>query len=146
MTEAPVFVNHGHPMSNMERLSNKTNQQVSCCQTPIQEFGRRMKGRFFVKGNKDERISKKCCDGEENVDCCERNWCWLKPTHDQRGGAYQFFKCFLSLFHLWWNLLSNNSAFVSSVLATRNISSKQDTPNYDNWNLSYRLPPSRLII
>ena len=73
MTKARVFVNRVHQISNTERLSNKTNQQVSCCQTPIQEFGRRMKGRFFVKGNKDERITKKCCDGEENVDCCERN-------------------------------------------------------------------------
>ena len=58
-------MNHGHPTGNIERLSNKTNQQISCCQTTIQEFGRRMEGRFLVKGNKDKRIAKKCCDGEE---------------------------------------------------------------------------------
>ena len=51
---------------------NERNQQISCCQTTIEEFGRRMKGRFLVKGNKDERIPSKCCDGEENVECCER--------------------------------------------------------------------------
>ena len=37
--------------------------------TTIQEFGGWMKGRFPMKGNKDWRIPKNCCDGEENVDC-----------------------------------------------------------------------------
>ena len=32
-----------------------------------------MKGGFLVKGNKDEGISKKSCDGEENVSCWEIN-------------------------------------------------------------------------
>ena len=49
-------MNHGHPTGNTERLSNKTNQQISCCQTTIQEFGRRMEGRFLVKGNKDREL------------------------------------------------------------------------------------------
>ena len=42
-------------------------QQISCCQTLMQEFGRGVKGRFLVKGNKDKKISRKRCDGEENV-------------------------------------------------------------------------------
>ena len=42
-------------------------QQISCCQTSMQEFGRGVKGRFLVKGNKDKKISCKRCDGEENV-------------------------------------------------------------------------------
>ena len=42
-------------------------QQISCCQTSMQEFGRGVKGRFLVKGNKDKKISRKRCDGEENV-------------------------------------------------------------------------------
>ena len=60
-----MFVNYGHPIRCIERLANKTNQQISCCQTTIQEFGRWMKGRYPSKGNKD----KKCCDGKKNVDC-----------------------------------------------------------------------------
>ena len=64
-----MFVSYGHPIRCIERLANKTNQQISCCQTTIQEFGRRMKGRYLSKGNKDERIPKKCCDGKKNVDC-----------------------------------------------------------------------------
>ena len=31
-----------------------------------EKFG--VRGRLLVKGNKDERITKKRCDGEENVD------------------------------------------------------------------------------
>ena len=58
---------------SIEGLGNKANQKISCCQTTIQEFGRWMKGRFLVKGNKDQRIPKKCCHGEESVHCCERN-------------------------------------------------------------------------
>ena len=70
-----MFVNHGHPTGNTERLSNKTNQQISCCQTTIQEFGRRMEGRFLVNGNKDKRINKKCCDVKCDVKC------WLARRH-----------------------------------------------------------------
>ena len=63
-----MFLNlDGHPIRCIERLANKTNQQISCCQTTIQEFGRRMKGRYLSKGNKD----KKCCDGKKNVDCVQ---------------------------------------------------------------------------
>ena len=63
----PVPKSAGDQKGSIERLVNKTNQQISCCQTTIQEFGRRMKGRFPVKGNKDKSIPKKCSDGEENV-------------------------------------------------------------------------------
>ena len=35
-------------------MDNKTNAEISYCQTAIQEFRRRMKGRFLVKGNKDK--------------------------------------------------------------------------------------------
>ena len=35
----------------------------------MQEFGRRMEGRYFVKGNKDEKVPQKCHKREENVDC-----------------------------------------------------------------------------
>ena len=85
--KTPVFVNHGNPISSIERLGNKTNQQISCCQTTIQEFGRRMEGRSLMKGNKDKRIPKSCCDGQENVDCRERN----RLKHIYRD---QSFKCF----------------------------------------------------
>ena len=84
-----VFVNHGHPLSSIERLCNKTNQQMSCCQTTIQEFGWRMERRFLVKGNKDKRIPKSCCDGEENVDCWEWNELFFKLIYRN-----QSFKCF----------------------------------------------------
>ena len=67
--KTPVFVNQGHPISSSERMDNKTNAEISYCQTAIQEFRRRMKGRFLVKGNKDKSIPKECSDGEENVDC-----------------------------------------------------------------------------
>ena len=52
-----------------ESMDNKTNAEISCCQTAIQEFGRQMKGRFHMKGNKDNSIPKKYSDGEENVNC-----------------------------------------------------------------------------
>ena len=52
-----------------ERLAYQTNQQISCCQTTIQEFGRRMERRYLVKCNKDQRIPKKCCKGKKNVGC-----------------------------------------------------------------------------
>ena len=64
MTKAQVFVNRGYQISNTERLSNKTKQQVSCCQTTIQEF---------VKGKKDKRIPKTGYDGEE-IDSDTRVW------------------------------------------------------------------------
>ena len=86
-TKTPVFVNHGHPVGSIERLVNKTNQQISCCQTTIQEFGWRMERRFLVKGNKDKRIPKSCCNGEENVDCWE--WNGLKHIYREKS-----FKCF----------------------------------------------------
>ena len=73
---SPVFESPGirKAQGSIEGLGNKANQKISCCQTTIQEFGRWMKGRFLVKGNNDQRIPKKCCDGEENVHRCERNW------------------------------------------------------------------------
>ena len=86
-TKTLVFVNHGHPVGSIERLVNKTNQQISCCQTTIQEFGWRMERRFLVKGNKDKQIPKSCCNGEENVDC----WEWNGLKHIYRE---QSFKCF----------------------------------------------------
>ena len=49
-------------------LHQESNQQISCCQTSIRELGRGVKGMLLVKGNKDKRIAKKRCDGEENVD------------------------------------------------------------------------------
>ena len=52
-----------------KRIRNKTNAEISYCQTTLQQFGRLMKGRFLVKGNKDKSIPKKSSDGEENVDC-----------------------------------------------------------------------------
>ena len=113
----PVFVSIKYPAWNSERLANEANQQISCCQTTIEEFGRRMKGRFFVKGNKDERISNKCCDGEENVDCCERKWFLSKSTH-QRGRACQFFKCFRlcsSSCEIWYQHYSVNRFFLLTV-------------------------------
>ena len=64
--KTPVFVKH-----RQIGWVTKTNQQISGCQTMIQEFGWRMEGRFLMKGNKDKRIPKSCCDGEENVDCRE---------------------------------------------------------------------------
>ena len=36
-----------------------------------------MKGGFLDKGNKDEGIPKKCCDGEENVNYWEINPLYL---------------------------------------------------------------------
>ena len=86
-TKTPVFVNHGHPVGSLERLVNKTNQKISCCQTTIKEFGWRIEGRFLMKGNKDKRIPKSCCDGQENVDSRERN----RLKHIYRD---QSFKCF----------------------------------------------------
>ena len=68
-----AFVNNGNPKSCKKRIRNKTNEEISYCQTTIQQFGRRMKGRFLVKGNKDKSIPKKCREGEENVDCLQRN-------------------------------------------------------------------------
>ena len=50
-------------------MDNKTNQQISCCETLIEEFVWRMEGRLLVKGNDDKSIPKNYCDGEENVDC-----------------------------------------------------------------------------
>ena len=82
-----MFVNHGHPVGSLERLVNKTNQKISCCQTTIQEFGWRIEGRCLMKGNKDKRIPKSCCDGQENVDSRERN----RLKHIYRD---QSFKCF----------------------------------------------------
>ena len=72
---SPVFESPGirKAQGSMERLGNKANQKISCGQTTIQEFGRWMEGRFLVKGNKDQRIPKKCCHGKENVHRCERN-------------------------------------------------------------------------
>ena len=84
-TKTPVFVNHRHPVNSTVRLGNKTNQQISCCQTTIQELGWRMKARFLVKGNEDKRISKNCCDGEENIDCWEWNGLLFKLTYPNRG-------------------------------------------------------------
>ncbi|RMX48481.1 hypothetical protein pdam_00008479, partial [Pocillopora damicornis] len=49
-----------HPISGNERLPDNTNQQISCCQTTIQEFGRPMEGRYLVKGSKDEKVPQKC--------------------------------------------------------------------------------------
>ena len=86
-TKTLVFVNHGHPVGSIERLVNKTNQKISCCQTTIQEFGWRIEGRCLMKGNKDKRIPKSCCDGQENVDSRERN----RLKHIYRD---QSFKCF----------------------------------------------------
>ena len=63
LTETPVFVNQGHIASSRDRLAKNANQQVSCCQTTIQEFGRRVKGRFLVKGKKDKRIPKTGYEG-----------------------------------------------------------------------------------
>ena len=80
-----LFGNQGHPISCLERLANKTNQQISCCQTKIKEFGWRVEGRFFVKGNKNERIPEDCCDGEENVDCWELQRLLFWVTYSQRG-------------------------------------------------------------
>ena len=64
-----MFLNQGHPISCIERQGNKTNQQVSYCQRTVQEFRRQVEGIFLVKGNKDERIPKECCDKEENEHC-----------------------------------------------------------------------------
>ena len=50
MTKTPMFVNHRHPISNTERLSNKTHQQVSYRQTTIEGFGRRVEGRLRATG------------------------------------------------------------------------------------------------
>ena len=94
-TKTPVFVNHGHPVGSIERLVNKTNQQISCCQTTIQEFGWRMERRFLVKGNKDKRIPKSCCDGQENVDSRERN----RLKHINRDQSFKrFCLCSISLY------------------------------------------------
>ena len=45
-------MNNRNSKSSNERLAYKTNQQISCCQTTIQEFGRRMERRYLVKCNK----------------------------------------------------------------------------------------------
>ena len=75
LENSPVFERPGiqKAQGSMERLGNKANRQISCCQTTIQEFGRWMEGRFLVKGNKDQIVPKKCCHGKENVHRCEGN-------------------------------------------------------------------------
>ena len=37
-----------------------------------------MKGWYFVKGNKDEKVPQKCHEREENVDCRKINWLLLQ--------------------------------------------------------------------
>ena len=77
--KVPVFLNRGHPISSIERLGNKTNQQISCCYRMVMEFVRRVEGRFLVKGNKDERICNEWCDGEKNVHWWEKVNLWCNP-------------------------------------------------------------------
>ena len=57
LVSTPVSVNNRHPISSMDTLSNKINQQISCCRTTIKEFGRRMKGRLLVKSNREKENS-----------------------------------------------------------------------------------------
>ena len=71
-------------VSNHDRLAKNANQQVSLCQTTIQEFGRRVKGRFLMKGNKDKRTPKTDYDGEENVNCWVVDGLWLKSIYQRR--------------------------------------------------------------
>ena len=86
-------MNNRNLKSSNERLAYQTNQQISCCQTTIQEFGRWMDGRYLVKCNEDQRIPKKCCKGKKNVDCWQKQGVLLQFTR-QRRGAYKFFKRF----------------------------------------------------
>ena len=57
LVSTPVSVNNRHPISSMDTLSNKINQQISCCRTTIKEFGRRMKRRLLEKSNREKENS-----------------------------------------------------------------------------------------
>ena len=57
LVSTPVSVNNRHLISSLDTLSNKINQQISCCRTTIKEFGRRMKGRLLEKSNREKENS-----------------------------------------------------------------------------------------
>ena len=61
---------------------------------------RGLKGRSLVMGNKNKRIAKKRCDGEENVDYCERNWFLLTPTYQRGEHGLAFLELFWPVSHL----------------------------------------------
>ena len=44
-----------------------------------------MEGRFLVKGNKDETITKNSSNGEENVECWKCNGLLFQLTYPNRG-------------------------------------------------------------
>ena len=145
-----VLVNHGHPVGNIDRLGNKTNQQISCCQTTIQEFGWRMEGRFLVKGNKDKRIPKSCCDGEENVDFREWNGVLFKLTYPNWGAWQSFMFCVcvphLIIFVVAIILLSFLLFCNLSLVTMRNISFSQHPLSQDQLNLHFWIAITRVKI
>ena len=117
---------------------NERNQQISCCQTTIEEFGRRMKGRFLVKGNKDERRMMRW-----------RGECWLLrkkvilvEVYSPRRENIGVLQMFSSVFHMYWNLLSTLFCYLFpfsyslSLIAARNVLSGQHSPRDDHWDFN----------
>ena len=51
------------------------------------------KGRFPMKGNKDWRIPKNCCDGEENVDCLQIYWFGEQTSSNGFLQSTSFYNC-----------------------------------------------------
>ena len=143
-----VLVNHGHPVGNIDRLGNKTNQQISCFQTMIQELGWWMEGRFLMKGNKDKKIPKSCCDGEENVDCIEWNGLLFKLTYPNRGSWQSFMFCVcvppFILFVVAIILLPFLLFCYLSLVTTRNISFYQHPPSQNQLNLHFWIAITRV--
>lgn len=62
-----MFLNHKHhdPKSSIERLANKTNQQIKLLPDNDTRVSTSDEGRFFVKSNEDNRIAKKCYYGDQ---------------------------------------------------------------------------------
>ena len=66
------------------------------CLRLVREKRRRVEGRFLVKGNKDERIHKKCSHGEENVHCWKKKvnlWCNSPPEDGAHSSSPNVLVC-----------------------------------------------------
>ena len=94
-----------------------------------------------MKGNKDKRIPKSCCDGQENVDCRESNGMLFKLTYPNWGAWQSFMFCVcvphLIIFVVAIILLSFLLFCNLSLVIMRNISFSQHPLSQDQLNLHF---------
>ena len=143
----PVLVNHGHPVGNIDRLGNKTNQQISGFQTMIQELGWRMEGDSLWRATRIREFPRVAVmDGRMLTAENEMGCCLNSLTQTEEHGNLS---CFAYVFHLSLYLLSPSSISTLcylSLVTTRNISFYQHPPSQDQLNLHFWIAITRVKI